>query len=364
MATGGHVKLCAIAAVALLSSQSGMGWAQAVATTKQDAPDSALPRDGQHDFDFLFGRWKVHLKRKVSGTDRWTESDGYGIYRQVWGGRANLNEFFTESPSGHVEGLTLRTYNPATHQWSLYWASSRDGILSSAQVGQFNHGQGEFYALDSSDGRSILVRYVWSNITPISAHFEQAFSEDGGRSWEVNWISDMMRIGDVQDATSSGAGTVGEQPGQRDFEPLLGRSSFHLKVRKPLSGSTEWVDYTGLGDCTPLWHGRAQLDTINLEGPAKHIEGLTVRLFNPKTHEWRLYWANSRDGLVVVPQIGQFKAGHGEFYAQDVLDDKSVLVKFDWSALMSKSPHFEQSFSNDGGKTWEVNWISDQTRVN
>jgi hypothetical protein len=65
----------------------------------------------------------------------------------------------------------------------------------------------------------------------------------------------------------------------------------------------------------------------------------------------------------VVPQIGQFKAGHGEFYAQDVLDDKSVLVKFDWSA-MSKSPHFEQSFSNDGGKNWEVNWISDQTRVN
>jgi hypothetical protein len=89
-----------------------------------------------------------------------------------------------------------------------------------------------------------------------------------------------------------------------------------------------------------------------------------VRLFNPKTHEWRLYWANSRDGLVVVPQIGQFKTGHGEFYAQDTLDDKSILVKFDWSAMMSKSPHFEQSFSNDGGKSWEVNWISDQTRVN
>ena len=336
----------------------------AAATDDSTARQSATLRDGSHDFDFLFGRWKVHLKRKVSGTDRWTESDGYGIYRQVWGGRANLNEFFTESPSGHVEGLTLRTYNPATHQWSLYWANGRDGILSSAQVGQFNRGQGEFYAQDNSDGKSTLWRYVWSKITPTSAHFEQAFSEDGGRSWEVNWISDMMRIGDAEDATSSGAGTVGEQPGQRDFEPLLGRWSFHLKARPALSGSTQWVDYTGPGECTPLWHGRAQLDTINLEGPSKHIEGLTVRLFNPKTHEWRLYWANSRDGLVVVPQIGQFKAGHGEFYAQDVLEDKSVLVKFDWSALMSKSPHFEQSFSNDGGKNWEVNWISDQTRVN
>jgi hypothetical protein len=91
--------------------------------------------------------------------------------------------------------------------------------------------------------------------------------------------------------------------------------------RTELVGRGKWVDYTGLGECKPLWHGHAQLDTINLEGPTKHIEGLTVRLFNPKTRERRLYWANSRDGLVVVPQIGQFKAGHGEFCAQDTLDE-------------------------------------------
>jgi hypothetical protein len=353
---------CALMVALLLALLPGL---PAPRAAPADSPPAAsAERNGQHDFDFLFGRWKVHLKRKVPGTDRWTESDGYGIYRKVWDGRANLNEFFSQSPNDHIEGLTLRTYNKVTRLWSVYWANSRDGILSSAQVGKFVHGQGEFYAQDNSDGKSTLVRYVWSKITPSSAHFEQAFSQDGGRSWEVNWISDMTRTGDAEDATSSGTGTVDEQPGQRDFEPLLGRWSFHLKVRlKPLTGSNQWIDYAGPGDCTPLWHGRAQLDTINLEGP-KHIEGLTVRLFNPKTHEWRLYWANSRDGLVVVPQIGQFNAGHGEFYAQDVLDDKSILVKFDWSAMMSKSPHFEQSFSNDGGKTWEVNWISDQTRVN
>jgi hypothetical protein len=326
-------------------------------------PIASAERDGQHDFDFLFGRWKLNLKRNVPGTDRWMESNGYGIYRKVWDGRANLNEFFSESPND-LEGLTLRTYNPVTHLWNLYWANSRDGILSSAQVGKFDHGQGEFYAQDNSDGKGTLVRYVWTKITPTSAHFEQALSQDGGKRWKVNWISDMMRVGDAEDATSSGATTPGEQPGQRDFEPLLGRWNFHLKVRlKPLTGSTQWIDYAGPGECKPLWHGRAQLDTINLEGP-KHIEGLTVRLFSPKTHEWRLYWANSRDGLVVVPQTGQFKADHGEFYAQDMLDDKSILVKFDWSAMMSKSPHFEQSFSNDGGKNWEVNWISEQTRVN
>jgi hypothetical protein len=333
-------------------------------------PAAGGERDGQHDFDFLFGRWKVHLNRKAAGTNLWTESEGYGIYRKVWGGRANLNEFFTENSSGHVEGLTLRTYNPETHRWSLYWANSRDGILSSPQVGRFNHGRGEFYEQDNSDGKGILVRYVWSRITATSAHFEQAFSEDGGKSWDVNWISDMQRLGDAEDTANSGATAGGgaqfsnSEPGQRDFEPLLGHWSYHLKRRlKPLTASAQWVELTGNGDCTPLWHGHAQLDTINVAGSNGSIEGLTLRLFNPKTHEWRLYWANSKDGVVAVPQIGQFKASHGEFYAQDTLDDKSIFVKFDWSALGSSSPHFEQSFSNDGGKNWEVNWITDQTRV-
>lgn len=340
----------------------GLGLLAQRAPAGDSSPAASTERNGQHDFDFLFGHWKLHLKRKVPGTDRWTESDGHGIYRKVWGGRANLNEFFSENPHD-LEGLTLRTYNPVTHLWSLYWANSREGILSSAQVGKFDHGRGEFYAQDNSNGKGTLVRYVWSKITPNSAHFEQAFSENGGNSWEVNWISDMMRIGDAEEPSSSSPGTVAEQPGQRDFEPLLGRWNFHLKVRLKL-GSTQWTDYTGPGECIPLWHGRAQLDTINLQGPTKHIEGLTVRLFNPKTHEWRLYWANSRDGLIVVPQIGQFKAGHGEFYTQDQdADDRTFLNKFDWSAMMSK-PHFEQSVSYDGGKNWEVNWISDQTRVN
>jgi len=132
---------------------------------------------------------------------------------------------------------------------------------------------------------------------------------------------------------------------------------------KPLTGSNQWVNLTGTGECTPLWGGRAQLDTLEVDGSSGHIEGLTLRLYNPNTQEWRLYWANSKDGLVVVPQIGRFKAGHGEFYAQDTLDDRSILIKYDWTALRSNSPHFEQSFSNDGGRSWEVNWITDQSRV-
>jgi hypothetical protein len=333
---------------------------------------TATAHDAQHDFDFIFGRWKIHLKRRAAaanGADTWTEFDGYGRYRKIWDGRANLNEFEADSPSGHIEGLTLRTYNPQTHQWSLYWASSRDGILAEPQVGQFHDGVGEFYAQDKIDGKSIFVRYVWSKITARSVHFEQAFSADGGKTWDVNWISDMAREPETStdapaatQARPAGTPSVG-QDGQHDFDPLLGSWKYHLKRRtNPLTGSTTWVDLTGTGVCYKLWDGRAQLDTVLVNGESGRIEGLTLRLYNPKSHQWRLYWANSKDGVVVVPQIGQFKNGHGEFFAQDTLDDRSIFVKFDWTGLSTVSPHFEQSFSADGGKTWEVNWITNQTR--
>lgn len=344
--------------------------------THASAPDAVSPQtaseehDGQHDFDFIFGSWKIHLKRKVAASSTWTEFDGIGMYRKIWDGRANLNEFEADSPTGHIEGLTLRTYNPKTHQWSLYWVNSKDGILDTPQIGSFKNGRGEFYAEDTSDGRSTFVRYVWTIVAANSVHFEQSLSADGGQTWDTNWVSDMERMADsdnppaTTETNSTSGKTNSDSDGQHDFDPLLGSWKFRLKRRlNPLTGSTTWVDLSGTGVCYKLWNGRAQLDTVELDGSTGHIEGLTLRLFNPQTHQWRLYWANSKDGVVVVPQIGQFKNGHGEFYAQDDLDRKIIFVRFDWTKLGTSSPHFEQSFSNDGGKTWEVNWITDQTRV-
>jgi hypothetical protein len=163
---------------------------------------------------------------------------------------------------------------------------------------------------------------------------------------------------------SRGTAATAERDGQHDFDPLLGTWKFHLKRRlHPLTGSTTWVEFDGTGACYKVWDGRAELDTVELDGPAGHIEGLTLRTYNPQTHQWSLYWANSKDGTVVPPQIGQFKNGRGEFYAQDTFNGKSIFVRYAWTNMTTDSPHFEQSFSDDGGKTWEVNWITDQRRV-
>jgi len=151
----------------------------------------------QHDFDFELGAWKTHLSRLVhplTGSTTWVDYDGTTRVRPVWNGRANLLELEADGPSGHIEALSLRLYNPESHQWSINFANSKGGTLGTPTIGEFKHRRGEFYDQETLNGRSILVRFVISDITATSCHFEQAFSDDGGKSWEVNWIATDTRI--------------------------------------------------------------------------------------------------------------------------------------------------------------------------
>ena len=353
--------------------------AQTASAAAPAAPQAATPRDGQHDFDFEMGTWKIHLKRLVhplTGSTTWVEFDGTVVARAIWDGRANLDEFEADSPSGHIEGLTLRLYNPQAQQWNLYWASSKAGMFAGPpQVGEFKNGVGGFFCQDIFNGRMILIRYAWSGITANSAHFEQSFSDDGGKTWEVNWITDQTRTNDEsakafaapaagQTVSATSQATAADQDGQHGFDPLFGTWKYQVKrLMHPLTGSTTWNQFPATGTCYKIWGGRAQLDTFEADDPTGHIEGLVVRLYNPENHQWSLNWATSKTGTPDPPQIGKFKNGRGEFYAQDTIDGKTVFIRYDWSKLNTDTPHFEQAFSDDGGKTWEVNWVTDQTRV-
>jgi len=105
-------------------------------------------------------------------------------------------ELKVDGPAGHIEGLSLRLYNPESHQWSLNFANTSGGTVGQPTIGEFKNGRGEFFDQESFNGRSILVRNVFSEITPMSCRFEQAFSEDGGKTWEVNWIATDTRVKD------------------------------------------------------------------------------------------------------------------------------------------------------------------------
>lgn len=160
---------------------------------------SGAPRDGSHDFDFEIGKWNTHLRRLVkplTGSTTWVEYDGTTVVSKVWNGKANLVELDVTGPAGHIEALSLRLYNPESHQWSLNFANSAGGTMAIPTIGEFKNGRGEFYDQETLNGRAILVRFVISDITANSCHFEQAFSDDGGKTWEVNWIATDTRVKD------------------------------------------------------------------------------------------------------------------------------------------------------------------------
>ena len=174
--------------VLVLSSFPQPGRAQEATQTKPNVSS----RDGQHDFDFHIGTWKTHLKRRLhplTGSNTWVEYEGTTVVRKVWNGRANLVELKADGPAGHFEGLNVRLYNPKSHQWSLNFANPNDGTLSQPTIGEFKNGRGEFFDQETLNGRAILVRFVVLDITPSSCRFEQSFSDDGGKTWEVNWIA-------------------------------------------------------------------------------------------------------------------------------------------------------------------------------
>ena len=225
------------------------GFAQNAAASNASAQPRAA-HDGQHDFDFEVGNWKTHISRlqhPLTGSNKWVEYDGTSVVRPIWDGRANLLELEVDGPAGHIEGLSLRLYNPQSRQWSLNFANSKVGSLGQPTVGEFKNARGEFFDQELFNGRMILVRFVISQITPKSCHFEQAFSEDGGKTWEVNWIAADTRMKDEPAAQNSDAQSS-VQPasvlnGEHDFDFEIGNWKIHLsRLKDRLAGSTTWVE--------------------------------------------------------------------------------------------------------------------------
>ena len=159
-------------------------------------PSSVLARDGEHDFDFDLGNWKTHSRRllhPLTGSQDWVEMNGVTVVKSIWGGRANLAEFKSDGPAGHLELLSLRWYNPVAHQWYLDFATPNVGTLGIPGIGEFKNGRGDFYDQETINGKSILVRFSIWPIGADTAQSEQAFSDDGGTTWEVNWVNQYSR---------------------------------------------------------------------------------------------------------------------------------------------------------------------------
>ena len=168
------------------------------AESAQSSPTARATR-GQHDFDFFVGHWRAHhkrLKKWLANSHEWIEFEGTTLTQTILGGFGNLDDNVLEAPTGTYRAATLRSFDPKSEEWSIWWLDSRSpkGPLDPPMRGRFHEGVGTFYADNTLDGKPIRVRFIWSKITPSSCQWEQAYSLDSGVTWETNWIMNFTRI--------------------------------------------------------------------------------------------------------------------------------------------------------------------------
>jgi hypothetical protein len=184
-----HHVLLAILAATPLSPAYG-------AAPPGPVPAAGAQRDGSRDFDWDIGVWRTQQRRRLrplTGSNTWVDYRGSDIVKRLWEG-ANTGMIEADGPGGRLEIFTLRLYNPGSHQWSIAFTNPASGVMSPTLTGEFEHGRARFYDQEPYEGRQILVRFAVSAITADSCRFEQAFSDDGGKTWEVNFIVTETRV--------------------------------------------------------------------------------------------------------------------------------------------------------------------------
>jgi len=178
------------------SYDGGKTWAPVWIATYTKQSGALSPSGTQHDFDFEFGSWTAHLKRlrhPLSGDTAWVTYDGTSIVHPLLHGRENVGELDVRGAAGPIEGLTIRTFDVANRRWNVSWVNAGDGTVTNPMTGGFHNGEGLFFGNDTLGGKPILVRFEFSNVTRRHFAFRQAFSGDGGKSWEVNWVATFDR---------------------------------------------------------------------------------------------------------------------------------------------------------------------------
>src|ERR1041385_158489 len=165
------------------------------AQQKADVASAQPQRDASHDFDWDYGTWKTHQRRllhPLTGSTTWVDYEGTDVVQKIWDG-ANTGLIKADGPAGHLEIYTLRLYNPESKQWSITF-TNHGGVLAVPAVGEFKDGRGDFYDQETYNGKSVLLRFSVSEITANSCRFEQAFSADGGKTWETNFVVTETRV--------------------------------------------------------------------------------------------------------------------------------------------------------------------------
>jgi hypothetical protein len=322
-------------------------------------PAQATARDGGRDFNFEFGTWRTHyrlLKARLAGSHDWYDCYGTSIIRPFWGGRGNVEDGDLRCTNRYIGGVTVRLYNSLTHQWTLWWGTRALGLSPPQETGHYDASRvGRFYAYDTWKGTPIICRFQWTIVNG-APHFAQAYSTDGGTSWETNWTTEYVPVS----ASSAGVWDVKGGAEDADFAFLLGKWNVREQQRSP---GGDWTSCTGTANVQPFWGGDANMEDDEVLCGGRIERAIAVRMFNDTVQRWLLYRGTEEHGMGLgMPPEGRFSAaGTGDFIARDVQDGRAALVRSRWS-IKNGHPHFETARSMDNGVTWQNDFVADYTR--
>jgi hypothetical protein len=305
------------------------------------------------DFDFLQGDFDVRHRTLRDG--EWTEFEGTTTAHTYFDGAISIDEM--RFPSKGSYGLSLRLYDPVAQEWNIWWINSTTMQLYPPVRGRWSPDGSSCRLVgeDSVDGQPVLCSYAWSDITDQTAHWEQAYSYDGGATWETNWTMDFTR-------RTTPAPPLDIPKATGDFDFLIGDWHTANHRRRPMLGDPhEWYDVESEMKVTTYFDGTISFD----EGwfPTEGFRGATFRIFDPTTKTWSIHWINSLRGQLETPVVGSFgDDGLGVFEGPDEWEGRPVDVRFTWTPGTDKAA-WQQAFSEDAGTTWIPNWSMQHTRI-
>src|SRR6266550_9077350 len=246
--------------------------------------------DGVHDFDFLVGECRVHHRRPKPASHEWADFEGTSSNRKLMDGGANMEEHALNPPNGAYRAVALRSYDSKTGQWAIWWLDGRypSGPLDPPVKGSFENGIGSFYGDYMQDGKPMRLRFLWSNITPTSARWEQSLSSDGGKTWGTNWIMNFNR-----DTANSAQGAA-KQNDLHDFDFLHGDWRVHHRYLRVKKDAREWLNADGTASHLEVMDGRANLEEYTINAPSGTYQAVALRSYDPKISQWSIWWLDGR----------------------------------------------------------------------
>jgi hypothetical protein len=314
------------------------------------------------DWDWLVGQWDVwhsRLKDRLVGSNEWQEFGGESAFLLTMGGLGNVDDNSLELPAGSYRGLSIRAFDPTSGKWAIWWLDGRNPThIEPPVLGGFEGDTGTFIGRDTFKGRPIVMRFRWNEVHSARPWWEQAFSTDDGKTWEINWRNYFTRTS----AQATSLPKLANAPTDWDF--LVGRWSVrHRRLRQRLVGSNAWDDFGGTLVNWPVLGGHGNVGDNVMEFPDQTVRGVGLRAFDPATKQWLSWWLDGREPATIgAPLRGTFVDGVGTFIGDETIGERQIKTRVQWSRITQRSARWEQASSADAGKTWETNWISDFVR--